>query len=546
MVSISLSISTLSLVLIEGEKKTLFVAEEHVHWTSGTKARKVHRDCRQCMLNIVSQLLQDIDGAENEHCLTVTDFKTRDLGAVCDRRSLFETIKKGARDPASIHRFGFAQWDQQDDKLVGEALSWLEGEVVRRGWTEYKGPEVWYDITLPRIEKIGQDPNCCIRLSGLMQNRFQQSPYKAARFAYPNFDFIGVAFAKAPTHSPRNDVEVRRFFELYEREMGWEGPHDWYAFSSRKLRKSPWDSIFNHRFRGSPLAVARFMYPEFNWEPWRFHAVPRHFWSSPREQRACLDSIIELKELDGPKDLLRTRDLFGLSFEALCEEVISKKDIRRDSGFKYTFDLISVNYPEVEMYPWMQSKCDKFWKYAGNVRWYLDWLMETLELDSKNAEDFQYLTNDMIRFRFGRSLVQDRRLRDAIMEAYPEHEPWDLTIFYRQEQGYFRMVKEPLLYRHLCNLFGESLVDSNYYHPEIVSHKGRRLQLDVWIPSINLAFEYSPNSTHSTSDVIERDKLKKMRCKELGITLISLNETWDGSLDIVRSEIMDKRPELNL
>ena len=108
------------------------------------------------------------------------------------------------------------------------------------------------------------------------------------------------------------------------------------------------------------------------------------------------------------------------------------------------------------------------------------------------------------------------------------------------------MVKEPLLYRHLCNLFGESLVDFNYYHPEIVNHTGRRLQLDVWIPSINLAFEYSPKSTHSTSAVIERDKIKKKRCKELGITLISLNETWDGSLDIVRSEIMDRRPELTL
>ena len=195
----------------------------------------------------------------------------------------------------------------------------------------------------------------------------------------------------------------------------------------------------------------------------------------------------------------------------------------------------------------MQSRCHEFWGFEGNRRWYLDWLMGDLKLDSSNKEDFSFLTTDILRFKFGRGLIQEKkRIRHAIIESYQEHAPWDLTLFDRQTQGYFQMVKQPLLYRHLCNLFGESLVDYNYYHPDIVNHTGRKLELDVWIPSINLAFEYSPKWTHSAPTVIERDIFKKKRCKELGVTLISLNEKWDGSLNIVRSEIMKKRPELNL
>tara|TARA_Y100000766_G_C18610860_1_gene461306 strand:- start:82 stop:642 length:561 start_codon:yes stop_codon:yes gene_type:complete len=173
--------------------------------------------------------------------------------------------------------------------------------------------------------------------------------------------------------------------------------------------------------------------------------------------------------------------------------------------------------------------------------------MEELELNPSKKEDFFFLTTDILRFRYGRGLLAEKkRIRHAIMESYPEHAPWDLSLFDRPTQGRFKMVKQPLLYRHLCNLFEESLVDYNYYHSDIVYHTGRKLELDIWIPSIKLAFEYSPKWTHSAPTVIKRDKFKKNRCKELGITLITLVETWDGSLDIVRSEIMKKRPELNL
>ena len=31
------------------------------------------------------------------------------------------------------------------------------------------------------------------------------------------------------------------------------------------------------------------MYPDYNWLPWRFERVPRHFWEDKKNQRNFLD-----------------------------------------------------------------------------------------------------------------------------------------------------------------------------------------------------------------------------------------------------------------
>ena len=50
------------------------------------------------------------------------------------------------------------------------------------------------------------------------------------------------------------------------------------------------------------------------------------------------------------------------------------------------------------------------------------------------------------------------------------------------------------------------------------------LELDIYYPKLNIAIEYQGNYWHSLPDNMERDKRKKILCKEKGIKLI---EVWD-------------------
>lgn len=51
------------------------------------------------------------------------------------------------------------------------------------------------------------------------------------------------------------------------------------------------------------------------------------------------------------------------------------------------------------------------------------------------------------------------------------------------------------------------------------------LELDIFIPSLNVALEYDGDYWHSLPDMIERDKLKDKMCKDKNLTLIRVRES---------------------
>jgi hypothetical protein len=74
------------------------------------------------------------------------------------------------------------------------------------------------------------------------------------------------------------------------------------------------------------------------------------------------------------------------------------------------------------------------------------------------------------------------------------------------------------LYMVICEIFPK----------EVVRYNDRKtvkpLELDVYIPSLSLAFEYDGSNFHFQDDVIYRDDKKEELCKEKGITLYRIKE----------------------
>jgi hypothetical protein len=74
------------------------------------------------------------------------------------------------------------------------------------------------------------------------------------------------------------------------------------------------------------------------------------------------------------------------------------------------------------------------------------------------------------------------------------------------------------LYTIVCELFPE----------EVVKYNDRKaikpLELDIYIPRLNLAFEYDGSNFHFQDDVIYRDDKKEELCKDKSITLYRIKE----------------------
>ncbi len=98
----------------------------------------------------------------------------------------------------------------------------------------------------------------------------------------------------------------------------------------------------------------------------------------------------------------------------------------------------------------------------------------------------------------------------------------------------------------------------------LVSLIGRSFEFDVFIPTLSLAFEYygeyhyhfvpvylycvhmCNSHIHYSPQVAERDKQKKVICKELGVDLFVLPYWWDGSLSSLATTIHRLRPDIEI
>lgn len=70
-------------------------------------------------------------------------------------------------------------------------------------------------------------------------------------------------------------------------------------------------------------------------------------------------------------------------------------------------------------------------------------------------------------------------------------------------------------------------------------------EIDVYYPEFKLAFEYNGKGWHHNEDVIERDKIKLVKFKEMGITPVIIIENNRNYEEDVKSQLIDKLSIIN-
>ena len=107
-------------------------------------------------------------------------------------------------------------------------------------------------------------------------------------------------------------------------------------------------------------------------------------------------------------------------------------------------------------------------------------------------------------------------------------------------------------YLHLDRLFDDSEIEENYRHPQLQHKSGLPMELDIFLPKEQLAFEYQ--GEHHFHDVYhmgipwhrqrQRDEEKRKACRENEITLIEVPYWWNKETSTLAATIRKERNDL--
>lgn len=117
-----------------------------------------------------------------------------------------------------------------------------------------------------------------------------------------------------------------------------------------------------------------------------------------------------------------------------------------------------------------------------------------------------------------------KKQKETLLKRY------GITCGYHHCGDYHRSKGEIEVYKFVKELFADArCTDRKAISP---------MELDIFIPSINVGIEYDGDYWHSFPEMIERDKKKNELCLSRGIRLFRIKETdWTKEPDVVKEQL---------
>ena len=309
-----------------------------------------------------------------------------------------------------------------------------------------------------------------------------------------------------------------KYFDWLGKKIGIKQLDDWYEkLSSQLMAQNFGGTLLCKIHKGSPTAALITAYPEHNWCMWKFNTVADGFWKSTENKQKYFDWLGSKIGIKQPDDW----------YEKLSIAVIQQNH----GGSLLTMHgsplvALMAAYPDHNWIPWRFKRVPVgYWKSKDNVSRFLSELSDKLSiqtLDDWYRVDYKQLEGFS-------SVIREKGLYKFFKEQYPHH-PWDPKKF--QQKG---KKAQRWLAVTLQKMFPDNEILEDYMHPQIKHpSSGRALQLDVFIPSQNLAFEYQGIQHYEdvhlfgpSKTIQERDEEKRTLCAANNIKLVEVPYWWN-------------------
>jgi hypothetical protein len=90
---------------------------------------------------------------------------------------------------------------------------------------------------------------------------------------------------RLPTNAWSSLAQRRIFFDSIKQTLQINKPEDWYKVTSKTFGKAGGRRMLENYYGGSLAVGLKAVYPDHEWQEWRFINAPRHFWNDIANQR---------------------------------------------------------------------------------------------------------------------------------------------------------------------------------------------------------------------------------------------------------------------
>lgn len=451
-----------------------------------------------------------------------------------------------------LSKFSHRPKKNWNDEAVRKSQKRNHNEKLRYGhWKDLSHQRTFFDELGKKLQ-VNQMDDWYQKLSStiVIKNggaavleRHSGSAINALMAVYPEHSWTPWKFHAVPAGYWNSIENQTKYFDWLGEHLGISKLEDWYSKLSCKVLTQNHGSTLLRMYRGSASAALMAAYPNFSWIPWNFHTVPFGFWQDPANQRKFFEYVRTKHGIQSLDDW----------YEKLTGKLINDNNggglLKLHKGSPIT--ALMAAYPEHKWLAWkFKKELSGMWSSQDNITGFLSDLSQKLSIQTL---DDWYRVDWVQLKQFGAStlLSKSRGLHDILKQQYPQH-PWDPKRFLqggKKAQRWLVVTLKKLFpdegtfwLRIVINI-PEILED--YIHPKAISPSSKRpMQLDVFIPSKSLAFEYqgeqhfqkvrvfSPTHTYQ-----QRDEEKRLLCATNNIKLIEVPYWWNRKEETLKEMI---------
>lgn len=214
-------------------------------------------------------------------------------------------------------------------------------------------------------------------------------------------------------------LQVSEYLEKVSKRLNIQTQEDWYSIQRSDIK-----------LQGSLSKALALVYPQYEWQLWRFYHLRPGYWRNYGTQKKYFDWLAESYSIATQQDWY----------------TVTQGDILATGGghllrFQYNGSLakaLANVYPQYDWKPWKFSMVSQgFWKNRSIHRKYFDWISEELMIETQ--EDWYGVRYKDITERGGVAVLQqfygDSHIT-ALKEIYPQFE-WFTWKFKTVPSGYW-------------------------------------------------------------------------------------------------------------